>query len=94
MATTEGNTVRGGKIAYCITSGFKKNYEYNNNLEKQLVNWQKFGEITKQAKKMIEEHTDQAMVVNEHDYDIDDVVFLHQNYDRLLGSAASPFSIS
>ena len=82
MATTEGNTVRGGKIAFSIAKEFNKNFQDNNDLKQELQKWKKFGSIRKAAKKMIAEHTDQSMVVNEHDDDIDEVIFLPSNCNK------------
>ena len=89
MATTEGNTVRGGKIAFTITMALKKNYNMNHDLKFDEARWQRFRSIRKAAKMMIQKNTDQALIVNEHDDDIDDVIFLPKGYDKNYDKNAS-----
>ena len=67
MATTEGNSVRGGKIAFTISKYFKENYDNKT--------FTAFRNVRFSAKHLIESNTDQALVLNEYDDDIDSITF-------------------
>ena len=82
MATTEGNTVRGGKIAFSISMALKKNYNMNYDLKFDESRWQKFGAIRKASNQMIQKNTDKGVIVNDHDENIDDVIFVPKGYDK------------
>ena len=76
MGTSEGNIVRGGKISKFITKYLENNFDLNKN--KNKLYWNNFYKIYRSASKDISLTTknDQALIITEHDNDIDDIVFL------------------
>ena len=74
MATTEGNTVRGGKIASTICKYLELSLPFNKQ-QNDKKNWKKFGVIYKKASRDIASNTCQYLTVTEHDTEIDDVIF-------------------
>ena len=80
MATTEGNTVRGGKVAQSISKYLNENFD-NNYSSSSKENWKNFREIRLLAKQLVKD-AGQALVVTEHDDDVDNLVFLPKQKNK------------
>ena len=71
FATTEGNIVRGGKCAYAITNVMENNYETNS--------FKPFEDIRKESTKLVKELTDQSIMMEEYDNDMDLIIYKPNN---------------
>ena len=77
MATSEGQTIRGGNVSRCICKQLKIIYNNNINIDKENRSWRSFRKIRKLASDYLKkDKINQKMVVTEHEDEIDDVVLL------------------